>query len=58
MKKVYMLTEAEVKNLHNRLMELRTIALMSRDAAQKEDSREFYLRAKGFQEAMEMIGVK
>lgn len=58
MKKVYMLTEAEVKNLRNRLMELRTIALMNRDASQSEDSREFYLRAKGFQEALEMIGLK
>lgn len=58
MKKVYILTEAEIKKLNDRLMELRTVALMSRDAAQKEDSREFYLRAKGFQEAMEIIGLK
>lgn len=54
----YVITETEMQRVLHRLSELRQIAMMSRDAGQSEDSREYYLRAKGFNEALKMLGVK
>lgn len=56
MKKQYVLTEAEVREAMNRLSELRSIALMNRDAGDEEGSSEFYFRAKGFEDALVTLG--
>ena len=57
MKVQYILTQEEVKTAKDRLRELRNVALMSRDAGELEDSKEFYLRAKGFEEALTILGI-
>lgn len=58
MLKQYVLTQTEVDNAQRRLWELRHLALLSRDGGHLEDNREFYLRAKGFEEALKMLGLK
>lgn len=58
MKVQYILTEEEVLKAKKRLLELRHIALLSRDAEQHEDNREYYLRAKGFEDALTILGIK
>ena len=58
MKVQYILTEKEVLKAKKRLLELRHIALLSRDAEQHEDNREYYLRAKGFEDALTILGIK
>lgn len=57
MHKQYILTEAEVRKARNRLSEMRKIALMSRDAGDSRDNLEWYLKAKGFEEALKMLGI-
>lgn len=57
MYKQYIMTETEVKKARNRLSEMRKIALMSRDAGDRGDNLEWYLRAKGFEEALKMLGI-
>lgn len=53
----YILTQEEVRNALDRLAQLKHVALLSRDAGQTEDNREYYLRAKGFEEALKILGV-
>lgn len=57
MYKQYIMTEAEVRKVRNRLSEMRKIALMSRDAGDSGDNLEWYLKAKGFEEALRMLGI-
>lgn len=57
MVKQYVLTEKEVREVESRLREIRKIALLCRDAQDEEGNREWYLRAKGFEECMHMIGL-
>lgn len=57
MKVQYVISEEELIKAKKRLLELRHIALLSRDAEQHEDNREFYLRAKGFEEALKILGI-
>lgn len=57
MYKQYIITEAEVKKARSRLMEMRKIALMSRDAGDSGDNLEWYLKAKDFEEALKMLGI-
>lgn len=54
----YVLTKKEVDNAQKRLLELRHHALLCRDGGHLEDNREFYLRAKGFEEALKMLGIR
>lgn len=54
----YVLTQTEVDNVQRRLWELRHLALLSRDGGHLEDNREFYLRAKGFEEALKILGLR
>ena len=53
----YVLTEQEVRKVRSRLGEMRQIALMCRDAQDEESNREWYLRAKGYEEALKMLGI-
>lgn len=57
MKIQYIITEMEIKDAKNQLAHLKQLALLSRDAGEKEDNREFYLRAKGFEDALIMLGI-
>lgn len=57
MKMQYVISEDEIKKAKGRLIQLRAVALMSRDAGDKEASREFYLKAKGFEDALVMLGI-
>lgn len=57
MRKQYILEEAEVFKARDRLKELKHIALLCRDAADTEGNREWYLKAKGFEEALQMLGL-
>lgn len=57
MKIQYIITETEIKDVKNRLEHLKQLVLLSRDAGEKEDNREFYLRAKGFEDALIMLGI-
>lgn len=56
--KQYIITEKEIKIVKNKLKTLRQAALLSRDAGEAEDNREYYLKAKGFQEALEILGIE
>lgn len=58
MVKQYVLTQTEVDNVQRRLWDLRHHALLCRDGGHLEDNREFYLRAKGFEEALKMLGLR
>lgn len=57
MKIEYILTAQEIKTAKDRLAELRRAALLSRDAGEMEDSKELYLKAKGFEEALTILGI-
>ena len=54
----YIITDDEIKHAVDRLEQLRHVALLSRDAGQTEDNREYYLRAKGFEEALQIFGIR
>lgn len=54
----YVLTSDEIAKARERLYDLKQTALMARDADDMEANREFYLRAKGFEECMALLGVK
>lgn len=58
MKIEYVFTAKEIKAVKDRLAQLRQVALMSRDVRDAEANREFYLRAKGFEEALTMLGIE
>lgn len=55
--KQYVLTENEVKKARSRLKEMKHIALLCRDAGDKESNREWYLKTKGFEEALQILGL-
>lgn len=55
--KQYVLSEAEVKKAKARLKEIRHISLLCRDAQDDEGNREWYLKAKGFEEALRILGL-
>lgn len=55
--KQYIISEKEVKAVKAKLKTLKQAALLSRDAGEVEDNREYYLKAKGFQEALEILGI-
>lgn len=55
--KQYIISEKEVKAVKAKLKILRQAALLSRDAGEVEDNKEYYLKAKGFQEALEILGI-
>ncbi len=57
MRMQYILTEEEISRARDRLSELKHVALLSRDAGQMADNREYYLRAKGFEEALRLLGI-
>lgn len=57
MKKQYVLSEKEVHEAISRMRELRHAALLCRDAEDKEFNREFYLMAKGFEDALRILGL-
>lgn len=57
MKIQYVLTKEEIKTAKERLIHLQHIALLSRDAEDYDSNREYYLRAKGFEEALIMLGI-
>lgn len=54
----YVITNDEIQKAQDRLAQLRHVALLSRDAGQTEDNREYYLRARGFSEALEILGIR
>lgn len=54
----YIITKEELNTAQRRLEQMRQIALMARDAADTETNREFYLKAKGFEEAMNLLGFR
>lgn len=53
----YVFSEQEIEAVRARLKKLKWIALMSRDARDAEANREFYLKAKGFEDALIMLGI-
>lgn len=53
----YIITKEEIDRAKRRLEVLRQIALASRDAGEMEDSKEFYLKAKGFEDALTILGI-
>ncbi len=57
MTRQYILTEREIRAVRDKLNELRQVALLSRDCRDRESNREFYLRAKGFEDALRMLGI-
>lgn len=57
MKVQYVLSSDEVRAVKDRLYELKQIALASRDAGDLEANREYYLRAKGFEDCMTILGI-
>lgn len=57
MKTIFVLTRDEVQAAKNRLHELRQVSLMARDAGDTEGNREYYLKAKGFEECMNILGI-
>ena len=58
MLKQYVLDQKEVDKAYDRLSQLRRSAMLCRAAGDTEGNREFYLRAKGFQEALDILGFK
>lgn len=52
----YVITKEELNTAKRRLEQMRQIALMARDAGDADTNREFYLKAKGFEEALTMLG--
>lgn len=57
MKVQYVLSNTEIKAVRDRLHELKQVALMSRDAGDIDANREYYLRAKGFEDCMTILGI-
>lgn len=57
MKIEYVLSAKEVQAVKDRMNELRKLALLARDAQEMEDSKELYLKAKGFEEALTILGI-
>ena len=55
--KQYVLTQKEVEAARDRLYELRRHAMLCRAAGDDESNREYYLKAKGFGEALKMLGL-
>lgn len=55
--KQYIISEKEIKAVKAKLKTLKQAVLLSRDAGEVEDNREYYLKAKGFQEALEILGI-
>ena len=51
----YVLTEQEIRQAKDKLRELKQIALISRDAGDMEANREYYLKAKGFEECLQVL---
>lgn len=58
MKIQYVFSASEIEKVRSRLRHLRKIALVSRDAGDTAGNREFYLKAKGFEEALTMLGIE
>lgn len=58
MKIQYVFSASEIESARSRLRYLRKIALVSRDAGDTAGNREFYLKAKGFEEALTMLGIE
>lgn len=58
MKLQYVFSEGEIEKARSRLRHLRRIALLSRDAGDTAGNREFYLKAKGFEEALVLLGIE
>lgn len=54
---MHILTAEEVSRVKARAVELKKTALMCRDMGDDEANRELYLRAKGFCEALTMLGI-
>lgn len=57
MRTEYIFTEDEIRKAKSRATELKQLALMCRDEGDTESNREIYLRAKGFCEALEILGI-
>ena len=57
MKIQYIITKEEIDGAKQKLWELKQAALLSRDAGMMQDNREYYLRAKGFEDAMIALGI-
>lgn len=57
MKVQYVISAGEVEKAKSRLRHLRKVTLISRDAGDADGNREFYLKAKGFEEALVMLGI-
>lgn len=58
MKIQYVFSASEIEKVRSRLRRLRKVALISRDAGDTAGNREFYLKAKGFEEALTMLGIE
>lgn len=58
MKLQYVFSEGEIEKVRSRLRYLRKVALISRDAGDTAGNREFYFKAKGFEEALTMLGIE
>ena len=58
MKVQYVFSAGEIEKVRSRLRYLRKVALISRDAGDTAGNREFYLKAKGFEEALTMLGIE
>ena len=57
MKVQYVLSQEEIRAAKDRLHELKQVALLSRDAEDMEANREYYLRAKGFEDCLIILGI-
>ena len=55
--KQYVLTAKEVEAARDRLCELRRHAMLCRAAGDEESNREYYFKAKGFEEALKMLSL-
>lgn len=58
MKIQYVFSASEIEKVKSRLRHLRKIVLISRDAGDTAGNREFYFKAKGFEEALTMLGIE
>lgn len=57
MKVQYIITKEEIEEAKQKLWELKQAALLSRDAGMMKDNREYYLKAKGFEDALITLGI-
>lgn len=53
----FIITQEEVAAAKAKHKELKQAARLSKSVGEKEDAREFYFRAKGFEEALIMFGI-